>query len=73
MKYTLTQALDNLFAHIECPGVPSTTNLVEGGINSRIKELLHRHRGMSLEHKKAIVAYFLNSRNRPQKPTRKFT
>jgi hypothetical protein len=73
MKYTLTQALDNLFAHIECPGVPSTTNLVEGGINSRLKELLHRHRGMSLEHKKAIVAYFLNSRNRPQKPTRKFT
>ena len=69
MKYTLTQALDNLFAHVECQGVPSTTNLVEGGINSRIKELLHRHRGMSLEHKKTIVAYFLNSRNRPQKPT----
>ena len=73
MKYTLTQALDNLFTHIECPGVPSTTNLVEGGINSRIKELLHRHRGMDLEHKKTIVAYFLNSRNRPQKPTRNVT
>jgi len=73
MKYTLTQALENLFTHIECPGVPSTTNLVEGGINSRIKELLHRHRGMGLEHKKIIVAYFLNSRNRPQKPTRNVT
>jgi len=73
MKNTLTQALANLFVYIDCPGVPSTTNLVEGGLNSRIKELLHRHRGMGLEHKKAIVAYFLNSRSMPQKPTRKFT
>ncbi|MBI5744097.1 MAG: hypothetical protein HY952_06080 [Elusimicrobia bacterium] len=73
MKHTLTQALENLFTKIECQGVPSTTNLVEGGNNSRIKELLHRHRGMNLEHKKAIVAYFLNSRNRPQKPTQKVT
>jgi hypothetical protein len=73
LKYTLEQSLHCLFAHIDHPGVPSTTNLVEGGINSRLKELLHRHRGMPLEHKKAIVAYFLDNRSRPQKPTRNVT
>jgi len=73
MKYTLEQSLPNLFAFIDYPGVPNTTNLVEGGINSRLKELLHRHRGMNLGHKKAIVAYFLNSRSMPRKPTRYFT
>lgn len=72
MKYTFEQSIQSLFTFIDCPSIPSTTNLVEGGINSRLKELLHRHRGMSLEHKKAIVAYFLKSRNMPQKPTRFF-
>lgn len=70
LKYTLEQSLHCLFTHVDHPGVPSTTNLVEGGINSRLKELLHRHRGMSLGHKKALVAHFLDSRSVPQKPTR---
>jgi len=69
LKRTLEETLPNLFAFIDSPGVPSTTNLVEGGINSRLKELLHRHRGFNLDHKKTLVAYFLNSRNMPQKPT----
>lgn len=69
LRRTLEQSLPNLFAFIDCPGLPSTTNLVEGGINSRLKELLHRHRGMNLEHKKTLVAYFLNSKSMPQKPT----
>lgn len=72
MKKTLQQSLDSLFVHIDMPGVPRTTNEVEGGINSRLKELLHRHRGMSLVHRKAVVAHFLDSRNVPQKPTRNF-
>lgn len=73
LKRTLAQSLPNLFAFIDWPGIPSTTNLVEGGINSRLKELLHRHRGMNLDHKKTLVAYFLNNRNMPQKPTRNAT
>lgn len=73
LKRTLEQGLQNLFAFMDWPGIPATTNLVEGGINSRLKELLHRHRGMNLEHKKTLVAHFLNSRNAPQKPTRNFT
>jgi hypothetical protein len=70
LKFTLEQSLHSLFTHVDHPGVPSTSNLVEGGINSRLKELLHRHRGMSLEHKKALVAHFLDNRSAPQKPTR---
>jgi len=73
LRRTLEQSLPNLFAFIDWPGLPGTTNLVEGGINSRLKELLHRHRGMNLEHKKTLVAYFLNNKNMPQKPTRNFT
>lgn len=69
MKHTLEQSLLNLFVSIDYPGIPSTTNLVEGGINSRLKELLHRHRGMRLGHKKALVAHYLDSRSVPQKPT----
>lgn len=72
MRNTLKQSLDNLFVHIDYPGVPKTTNLVEGGINSRLKELLHRHRGMSLEHRKVVVAHYLQSKNVPRKPTRNF-
>lgn len=72
LKYTIEQSLSNLFVFIENPDVPRTSNLVEGGINSRLKELLRRHRGMSLEHKKALVAHYLDSRSVPQKPTRNF-
>ncbi len=72
LKHTLEQSLFNLFVFVDYPDVPRTSNLVEGGINSRLKELLHRHRGMSLEHKKTLVAHYLDSRNVPQKPTRNF-
>lgn len=73
MRRSLEDALPNLFVFLDYPGLPKTTNHVEGGINSRLKELLHRHRGMRLEHKKALASYFLQSLNHPQKPTRNFT
>lgn len=72
MRNTLKQSLENLFVHLDYPSVPSTTNLVEGGINSRLKELLQRHRGMSLAHRKVAVAHYLQSKNVPRKPTRIF-
>jgi len=72
LKYTLEQSILSLFTSVDHPDVPRTSNLVEGGINSRLKELLRRHRGMSLEHKKALVAHYLDSRSVPQKPTRIF-
>ena len=69
LNRTMGQSLPNLFAFIDWPGLPRTTNLVEGGINSRLKELLHRHRGLNLDRKKVLVALFLESRNGFKKPT----
>lgn len=55
---------DQLFAFITHPELklPATTNLVEGGINSRLSELLRRHRGMTSEHQKRLVDWYLDSR-----------
>jgi len=73
LKRTLEQAIPQMFVFIDIAGIPRTTNLVEGGINSRLADLLRRHRGVSLEHKKVLVAHYLNSRNGVKKPTRNCT
>lgn len=72
VRSLLDNALPDLFTYIGHPEIPRTTNHVEGGINSRLAELLHRHRGISLEKKEVLVATFL-SRKQGQKPTRNFT
>lgn len=55
----IRNALPHLFTFIEIPGVPRTTNHVEGGVNSRLKELVRRHRGLSPERKRMMAALFL--------------
>lgn len=37
----------------------NSTNVLEGGLNAQIKELLHRHRGMSAEHVRRMIDWFL--------------
>jgi transposase-like protein len=53
-----------LFAYIDHPEleIPRTTNLVEGGINARIDELLRVHRGIKPKHKQAIIDAYLCGR-----------
>lgn len=72
VRTLLDNALPELFTYIGHPEIPRTTNHVEGGINSRLSELLHRHRGISLEKKEVLVATFLSGKQ-GEKPTRKFT
>lgn len=55
----LKNAIPNLFTYTKFPTIPRTTNHVEGGINSRLKELLRRHRGLGLKQKQTLVAVFL--------------
>ena len=55
----LKNALPNLFTYTNYTDIPRTTNHVEGGINSRLKELIYRHRGFSLLQKQTLVATFL--------------
>lgn len=72
VRTLLDNALPELFTYIGHPEIPRTTNHVEGGINSRLAELLHRHRGIPLEKKEVLVATFLSMKQR-EKPTRNFT
>lgn len=64
-----------LFTHLEpLVGVliPRTTNYVEGGINSQLRTKLKLHRGMSEEHQRRLVEWYLYSRTEEPKPPRKF-
>jgi hypothetical protein len=54
----------------QSPQLPSTTNHVEGGINSQIRTKIKLHRGMSNEHQKVLVNWYLYTRTEEQKPTR---
>lgn len=56
---------DQLFAFITHPelNLPNTTNGLEGGINSRLDELISRHRGLSLKRQQRLVDWYLDSRS----------
>lgn len=66
---------NQLFAHLEPLTdvlIPRTTNYVEGGINSQLRTKLKLHRGMSEEHQRRLVEWYLYNRTEEPKPTRKF-
>ncbi|GGH45989.1 transposase [Microbacterium album] len=46
-------------------GNPRTTSPLEGGINAQIRHLLRHHRGMSIEHRRRAVEWFLLLREVP--------
>lgn len=52
------------------PGLPSTTNHVEGGINSQIRTKLKLHRGMPANHQRKLVDWYLYTRTEAQKAPR---
>lgn len=55
---------DQLFAFITHPelNLPRDSNGLEGGVNSPLKELLHRHRGLTAMHQKRLADWYLDSR-----------
>lgn len=57
------------FTFLIAPSVPKTSNHVEGGINSPLKEHLKRHRGLPPERQRALVAFFLDDWNRERSAT----
>lgn len=70
---------NQLFTHLELElltktnqAIPRTTNYVEGGINSQLGTKLKLHRGMSEDHQRRLVEWYLNGRTEDPKPTRKF-
>jgi hypothetical protein len=52
--------------------IPRTTNHVEGGINSQLRTKLKLHRGMSEEHQRRLVEWYLYGRTEAPKPPRNF-
>jgi hypothetical protein len=50
--------------------LPGTTNHVEGGINSQIRTRIKLHRGMTNEHQKVLVNWYLYTRTEGQKAPR---
>lgn len=65
----LRRSIPELFTYCVFPGIPRTTNHVEGGINAGIAEVIGRHRGLASTQKKTAVALFLSKR-RGKKSTR---
>ena len=70
---------NQLFTHLEATlvaetkqPIPRTTNYVEGGINSQLRTRLKLHRGMSEEHQRRLVEWYLYGRTEGAKPPRKF-
>lgn len=52
------------------PRLPSTTNHLEGGVNSPIRTLLKLHRGMKNEHQTVLVNWYLYGRTEGRKAPR---
>lgn len=69
IRSLLKNSLNNLFIYLDNHQVPKTSNDVEGGINSRIKDLLRIHGGLKPHHQQVLTAWYLAVRQ-GQKPTR---
>lgn len=73
VRSLILNALPDLFRYTKDARIPSTTNDVEGGINSPLKDLLHRHRGITKEEKMVLVSQYLYNRRMKKSPTRNAT
>ena len=49
---------DEIFAFLENPNIPKTSNVIES-VNGVLRELTRRHRGLSLEQRKSLIAWAL--------------
>jgi hypothetical protein len=63
---------NQLFTYVHNPAanIPRNTNHMEGGINSQLRTKLKLHRGMSEEHQRRLVEWYLYSRTEEAKPPR---
>lgn len=69
----LLGAMPEAFTFTIASKIPKTSNHVEGGLNAQLKERLMRHRGLSSERQRALVAFFLTEWNRKKSCTRNVT
>ena len=70
VRSLVKNAIGDMFWYVNDSKIPNTTNVVEGGINSPLAELLHRHRGIGKQLKEQLVLYYLYARRKTKKTTR---
>jgi hypothetical protein len=58
----LKNALPNLFQYLRYPGIPNTSNRIEGGINAQIQRKIDDHRGTTLLQRRQIIALLLKQK-----------
>lgn len=68
--YLIDHALPNMFEYLYDSDIPRTSNYLEGGTNARLKELIHRHRGLTLKGQIILADHYLRKQ---QKPTQNVT
>jgi hypothetical protein len=68
VRSLLANAIPDLFRFVSDPTIPRTSNHVEGGMNSRIKELFCSHRGLSVQKKIVLASWYLRSRQLKKPP-----
>lgn len=66
----LMRALPDLFRYVSDRSVPNTSNQVEGGLNGPIKDLVRKHRGLSVRRRLILASFYLQKR--AKKSTRNF-
>lgn len=62
VRSLVRNVMPHLFTYVRHPTIPRTTNHVEGGLNSTLKDLIRRHRGLPLTHKQRLAALFFASK-----------
>lgn len=70
--YHVKRSLPYLFQYLKYPGIPNTTNRIEGGVNAQIQRLIDRHRGAKLFQRRQMIGALLKQKQL-QKPTQIFT
>lgn len=73
VRSLIKNAVPDLFWFLQDSRIPNTTNIVEGGINSPLSELIRRHRGVTNEQKELLVSDYLRSRRKRNLSTRNAT
>lgn len=73
IRSLIKNSLGSMFWYVANPNIPNTTNVVEGGLNSQLSELLRRHRGITRKQKEALATCFLYSQRKAILSTRKFS
>jgi hypothetical protein len=64
IRSMILNSMSYLFSFLENPLIPKTSNSVEGGINSPIKDLIRKHRGLNGEKKMILTAHYLKKRQK---------